>query len=123
MLFLCVAGAVLWVRSSRVADLYEVCGQAQKSIMWRRSDLRPFFRTLEDRARKKLKRTGVNPFEVGGIEKLYEIQDRFWGEVQRGFTSPASNRSASRTSSGTAAGQPACRHPGVPQDPPGDVHR
>ena len=61
---------------ARVADLYEVCGQAQKSIMWRRSDLRPFFKTLEDRARKKLKRPGVNPFEVGDIKKLYEIQDR-----------------------------------------------
>lgn len=61
---------------ARVADLYEVCGQAQKSIMWRRSDLRPFFKTLEDRARRKSARTGVNPFEVGDLRKLYEIQDR-----------------------------------------------
>jgi hypothetical protein len=61
---------------ARVADLYEVCGQAQKSIMWRRSGLRPFFRTLDDRARKKQKRDGVNPFEVGDIKKLYEIQDK-----------------------------------------------
>ena len=61
---------------ARVHDLYEVCGQAQKSIMWRRSDLRPFFRTLDDRARKKQKRTGVSPFEVGDIKKLYEIQDK-----------------------------------------------
>jgi hypothetical protein len=61
---------------ARVADLYEVCGQAQKSIMWRRSDLRPFFKTLEDRARKKSARTGVTPFEVGDIRKLYEIQER-----------------------------------------------
>lgn len=61
---------------ARVADLYEVCGQAQKSIMWRRSDLRPFFKTLDDRARKKQKREGINPFEVGDIKKLYEIQDR-----------------------------------------------
>lgn len=38
---------------ARVADLYEVCGQAQKSVMWRRSDLTPFFATLLDRARKK----------------------------------------------------------------------
>jgi len=61
---------------ARVSDLYEVCGQAQKSIMWRRSDLRPFFKTLDHRARKKQKRDGVNPFEVGDIKKLYEIQDR-----------------------------------------------
>lgn len=61
---------------ARVADLYEVCGQAQKSIMWRRSDLRPFFRTLEARARQKQRRDGVNPFEVGDIKKLYEMQDK-----------------------------------------------
>jgi len=61
---------------ARVADLYEVCGQAQKSIMWRRSDLRPFFRTLDNRARKKQRRDGISPFEVGDIKKLYEIQDK-----------------------------------------------
>nr|WP_281353721.1 DEAD/DEAH box helicase family protein [Phytoactinopolyspora mesophila] len=61
---------------ARVADLYEVCGQAQKSIIWRRSDLRPFFRALEARARQKQRRTGVSPFEVGDIKKLYELQDK-----------------------------------------------
>jgi superfamily II DNA or RNA helicase len=61
---------------TRIADLYEVCGQAQKSIMWRRSDLRPFFRTLNDRARKKHQREGVSPFEVGDVRKLYEIGDK-----------------------------------------------
>lgn len=61
---------------ARVEDLYEVCGQTQKSIMWRRSDLRPFFRTLDHRARKKQHREGVSPFEAGDIKKLYGIQDR-----------------------------------------------
>ena len=61
---------------ARIADLYEVCGQAQKSIMWRRSDLRPFFRTLNDRARKKQRREGVSPFEAGDVRKLYEIGDK-----------------------------------------------
>jgi hypothetical protein len=61
---------------ARVADLYEVCGQTQKSIMWRRSDLRPFFRTLDNRARKKQRRDGVSPFEVGDIKKLYEVRDK-----------------------------------------------
>jgi len=61
---------------ARVEDLYEVCGQTQKSIMWRRGDLLPFFRTLEDRARKKQTRDGVSPFEVGDIKKLYETRDR-----------------------------------------------
>lgn len=61
---------------SRVADLYEVCGQAQKSIMWRRSDLVPFFRTLSDRARKKYQRERVSPFEVGDPRALYELQEK-----------------------------------------------
>jgi hypothetical protein len=56
--------------------LYVVCGQAQKSIMWRRNDLRPFFRTLDDRARKKQSRDGVSPFEVGDIKELYAIGDK-----------------------------------------------
>jgi superfamily II DNA or RNA helicase len=61
---------------ARVSDLYEVCGQTQKSVMWRRSDPAPFFATLLDRARKKEKREGVSPFEIGDVKKLYEIQDR-----------------------------------------------
>jgi hypothetical protein len=68
---------------SRVEDLYEVCGQAQKSIMWRRSDLFPFFRTLNDRAHKKLARDGVSPFEVGDIRKLYEVRDKALGMRRR----------------------------------------
>ena len=61
---------------ARVTDLYEVCGQAQKSVMWRRNNLIPFFRTLDDRARKKQGRDEVSPFEAGDIKKLYEIRDK-----------------------------------------------
>jgi hypothetical protein len=61
---------------TRVDDLYEVCGQTQKSIMWRRSDLRFFFRALDHRARKKQQREGVSPFEVGDIKALYRIQEQ-----------------------------------------------
>lgn len=61
---------------ARVADLYEVCGQAQKSIMWRRQDLNTLFRVLEDRARKKQAREGISPFEVGDIKALYALRDR-----------------------------------------------
>jgi hypothetical protein len=68
---------------ARVIDLYEVCGQAQKSIMWRRSDLGPFFRTLHDRAQKKMQRDHVTPFEVGDISKLYEVRDRSLGLRRR----------------------------------------
>jgi superfamily II DNA or RNA helicase len=61
---------------ARVEDLYQVCGQAQKSIAWRRSDLVPFFRTLGDRARRKNEREGISPFAAGDYKKLLEIQDR-----------------------------------------------
>jgi superfamily II DNA or RNA helicase len=58
----------------RVDDLYEVCGQAQKSVAWRRGDLGPFFKQLTDRARRKFQRTGVSPFEVGDAAELLRIQ-------------------------------------------------
>ncbi|MFI5497287.1 DEAD/DEAH box helicase [Actinoplanes sp. NPDC051859] len=61
---------------ARVEDLYEVCGQTQKSVMWRRGDLHPFFHALDDRARKKYRRDGVNPFEVGNIKTLYKVQEK-----------------------------------------------
>lgn len=59
---------------ARVADLYEVCGQAQKSVAWRRSDLRPFFTQLVRRAQAKHQRTGVSPFEVGEASALLALQ-------------------------------------------------
>ena len=61
---------------ARVKDLYEVCGQAQKSIIWRKADLVPFFKALGDRARKKRNRTGVDPFEVGDLPTLYRLQEQ-----------------------------------------------
>jgi superfamily II DNA or RNA helicase len=61
---------------ARVGDLYEVCGQAQKSIIWRKSDMLPFFVNLERRARQKHNRTGVSPFEVGDLKDLYRLQDQ-----------------------------------------------
>jgi superfamily II DNA or RNA helicase len=61
---------------ARIDDLYDVCGQASKSVMWRRNDLQTFFRTLDDRARKKLNRDEVSPYEVGDVHKLYEISDK-----------------------------------------------
>jgi hypothetical protein len=61
---------------ARIADLYEVCGQAQKSIIWRKSDMGPFFRALADRAQKRRDRTQVSPFEVGDLRALYNLSDR-----------------------------------------------
>lgn len=60
----------------RLADLYEVCGQAQKSVIWRRQDMTPFFRTLANRAKKKQDRTGVSPFEVGDARTLFRLRDK-----------------------------------------------
>jgi superfamily II DNA or RNA helicase len=60
---------------ARVADLYEVCGQASKSVAWRRSDMEPFFRYLGHRARKKQNRTGVSPFLVGDERAFIRLQD------------------------------------------------
>jgi hypothetical protein len=59
---------------ARVDDLYELCGQAQKSVAWRRSDLTPFFKELGRRARRKHQRTGVDPFEIGDAATLLRIQ-------------------------------------------------
>jgi len=61
---------------ARLADLYEVCGQAQKSVIWRRQDMTPFFRTLANRAKKKQDRTGISPFEVGDPRALFRMRDR-----------------------------------------------
>lgn len=59
---------------ARVADLYEVCGQAEKSVAWRRSDLGPFFKQLARRAQAKHQRTGVSPFEAGDAAGLLQLQ-------------------------------------------------
>lgn len=62
------------VPGARVADLYEVCGQAEKSVAWRRSDLTPFFKQLARRAQAKHQRTGVSPFEAGDAPGLLQLQ-------------------------------------------------
>ena len=54
--------------SPRVADLYEVPTPRSPSCGTITS--RTFFRTLDDRARKKQRRDGVSPFEAGDIKKL-----------------------------------------------------
>ncbi len=59
---------------SRVGDLYEVCGQAQKSVEWRRKpDL--FFRHLIRRERTRRK-NGYSGLIVGDAKKLLELAER-----------------------------------------------
>lgn len=59
----------------RVADLYEVCGQAQKSVRWKRN-VSNFFRNLIRREKKRLKTRGRTGFEKGDAQKLYELSER-----------------------------------------------
>ncbi|MFJ6688291.1 hypothetical protein [Streptomyces sp. NPDC091294] len=59
----------------RVADLYELCGQAVRGAKWRQDHLGPLLNHLDRRARSFRARTGVSPFEAGSIEELYRIRE------------------------------------------------
>ena len=59
---------------ARVLDLYELCGQAQKCVRWRR-DVLVMFEHLIRRERNR-QRQGRTGFEVGDAATLYELQDR-----------------------------------------------
>jgi superfamily II DNA or RNA helicase len=60
----------------RLEDLYEVCGQANRSASWRVTDTLTFFRYLDRRARLRQQRTGVSPFTVGDGRAFYSLQER-----------------------------------------------
>ena len=59
---------------ARIADLYEVCGQAQKSVT-RRRDLTQLVPHLLRREKKRQQR-GINGFEVGDSNTLYAIESQ-----------------------------------------------
>lgn len=59
----------------RVADLYELCGQAQKSMRWNRS-VDHMFRQLIRRQKRRAERTGRTGFMRGNAIKLHELHDR-----------------------------------------------
>ncbi|MDZ4178692.1 MAG: DEAD/DEAH box helicase family protein [Coriobacteriia bacterium] len=59
---------------AQVADLYEVCGQAQKSVIWRRNGFSTLIENLIRRERGRVRR-GADGFVVGTAEKLYELHD------------------------------------------------
>lgn len=59
---------------SRVADLYEVCGQTQKSVRWRRkNDF--LFQRLISRERNRISLYGRSGFIVGNGNTLYRIAE------------------------------------------------
>lgn len=59
---------------ARVNDLYAVCGQAQRSAH-RKFNVEGLLDHLESRAQDRLDRYDTTRFEVGGFERLGELQD------------------------------------------------
>lgn len=65
------------VPGHRVADLYEVCGQAARGAKWREYGVEALLRTLYERAVKWAARhPGKSPYLIGGIDDLYRIRER-----------------------------------------------
>jgi superfamily II DNA or RNA helicase len=60
---------------TRIKDLYEVCGQAQRSIKWR-EDVDRFLLHLINREKDRMKKTGVSRFERGDFKHLQEIRNQ-----------------------------------------------
>ncbi|MGW0817034.1 DEAD/DEAH box helicase [Streptomyces viridiviolaceus] len=61
----------------RVADLYEVCGQAVRGAKWREYGVEALLRTLYQRAVKWAARNpGKSPYLIGSIDELYRIRER-----------------------------------------------
>ncbi|MEV0467235.1 DEAD/DEAH box helicase family protein [Nocardia tengchongensis] len=60
----------------RLADLYEVCGQAMRGARWREQGAEPLFAHLERRTRHYQNRTGQSPFETGDRETLFRIREK-----------------------------------------------
>ncbi len=59
----------------RVGDLYEVCGQAQKSVFWR-SEVPKLFQRLKLREQERQKKYSVSRFEKGNLKNLEELRRR-----------------------------------------------
>lgn len=62
---------------SRISDMYEVCGQAQRSVLWlhnkdRRTDL---FAHLLKREALRVESGRATRFEIGTKERLIQIRD------------------------------------------------
>jgi superfamily II DNA or RNA helicase len=59
----------------RVGDLYEVCGQAQKSVNWRRN-IPLLFRNLERRERGRRQAGAPTGFQVGTAPSFYQVEEK-----------------------------------------------
>lgn len=60
---------------SRVADLYEVCGQAEKSVTWKQDVIRIMDR-MKYRESYRMKKNKVSRFELGDIKTLNIIRNK-----------------------------------------------
>ena len=59
---------------SRVADLYEVCGQADKSVYWKQDSVGMIDRMID----REIKRNNPSRFEKGDIDKLNIIKNKLY---------------------------------------------
>lgn len=59
---------------ARMSDLYEVCGQAEKSILWNYK-IEKLFTQMLNRDQKRLERIGISRFEIGDSQTLRLIQN------------------------------------------------
>lgn len=60
---------------SRVADLYEVCRQAEKSVLWKQNMCEVIER-MKYRESRRMKLNGVSRFEKGDLKKLSAIRNK-----------------------------------------------
>lgn len=60
---------------ARITDLYEVCGQAEKSVFWK-SDGIKLIKRMKYREAKRLGNNGISRFEFGSMEELNIIQKK-----------------------------------------------
>lgn len=61
---------------ARVADLYELCGQAMRGARWRDGGATPLLDHLHRRVSAYAQRTGGTAFEVGDRTKLFRLRQR-----------------------------------------------
>lgn len=59
----------------RVSDLYEVCGQAEKSVLWK-CDMTNVLDRMKYRESKRLKEKGVSRFEKGDLKKIAYLRNK-----------------------------------------------
>ena len=61
---------------SRLADLYEVCGQAMRGARWRDKAALPLLEHLDQRAGRYARSFGGSAFEIGDREVLFKIRQQ-----------------------------------------------